>query len=307
MISFFNLIRYKNLIIIGGTQLLFKYFLINAFFRDTALLDWQFFILVFATVCIAAAGYVINDIQDIEIDKINKPKKRIVENNISEKPANYIYIILNITGVLIGFYISNTIEKTSFAILFVLISGALYFYATTLKKYILISNIIVSFLVAISILIIGIFDVLPIKTETNTFLVNYFFKMLLLYAIFAFFINLLREIIKDIQDINGDHKNDILTLPILIGKQRSSKLVAILSLFVAIALSYFIYTYLAAYQIVIMYFIFVLLAPILYVTFLCWEAKKKKEFIKLSMLLKIIMVVGVLSIIPIHYYILKGF
>lgn len=306
MLHFLNLIRYKNLIIIAGTQLLFKYFLIDVFFRETALSYGQFALLIIATLCIAAAGYIINDIQDIEIDKINKPEQLIIDKHISEKRANYFYIALNFIGVLSGFYISSAIDRSGFAVLFVLISGLLYLYATSLKQYLIISNVVVSLLVSISILIIGLFDVLPIMTETNEFLVKYHFKILLIYTGFAFYINLLREIIKDIQDVDGDYANKIKTLPIVLGKQRTVKIISIMSLFTAVAVFYFMYTYLSDYQVIVLYLLLGVIAPVIYFSFVAWEAKKKKGFSKLSILLKLIMILGVLSIIPIHYYALKG-
>lgn len=302
-----NLIRYKNLLIIAGTQFLFKYFLIDTFFKETALPDWQFILLVLATVCIAAAGNIINDIQDIEIDKINKPKKLIVGKHISEKTANSLYIILNIIGVIIGFYIANSIGKSGFAVIFVLISGLLYYYATTLKRYLIISNIMISTLVSLSILIIGLFDVLPMMNNTNEFLVKYQFKILLIYAAFAFFMTLLREIIKDIQDVDGDHANGINTLPIAIGKQRTARLIAVLGISVCFAVFYFVYIHLHSYTILVAYFLLGVIAPMLYLSFISWDAKKKKVVSFISVLLKIIMIIGVLSIIPIHYYVLKGF
>ncbi|NAS29983.1 prenyltransferase [Flavobacteriaceae bacterium R38] len=307
MLHFLNLIRYKNLMIIAGTQLLFKFFLIDTFFKETALSDGQFILLIIATLCIAAAGYIINDIQDVEIDKINKPEQLIINQHISEKRANNFYLIFNFIGVLLGFYISNIIGKTGFAVVFVLISGLLYLYATSLKQYLIISNIVVAILVSISILIIGLFDVLPIMTTTNEFLVKYHFKILLIYTGFAFYTNLLREVIKDIQDIDGDYTNKMKTLPIVLGKQRTIKLISVLSLFIAVAVFYYMYSYLSDYQVIVFYMLGLIIAPVIYFSFLAWEAEKKKDFSKLSILLKLIMILGVLSIIPIHFYALKGF
>jgi len=203
MLYFLNLIRYKNLFIIALTQLLFKYFLIDAFFTETALTYWQFILLVASTLFIAAGGYIINDIQDIVIDKINKPKKGVVGTHISQKTAYYIYIGCTFIGVFVGFYLANAIERSGFSVLFVLTAGLLYYYAISLKRYLLLGNIIISFFTALSILLIGLFDVLPILTEVNIFLVKYVFNILLIYSSFAFYTNLLREIIKDIEDIDG--------------------------------------------------------------------------------------------------------
>ena len=116
--SFLNLIRYQNLIIIAAMQVFVKYGLFEALEVQLALNNFQFSLLVIATVCIAAAGNVINDIYDVEIDQVNKPSKVIVGKKISEKNSNYIFIVLNVVGVGAGFYLSNTINKPAFATLF---------------------------------------------------------------------------------------------------------------------------------------------------------------------------------------------
>lgn len=119
MIHFLNLIRWKNLLMIALVQYLIKYALLLPFFEShsviTTLKPLGFFILVMATIFIAAGGYVINDIYDIETDKVNKPDKTIVGKHISEKNALYLFIILNVIGVGLGFYLSNGIDKSGFS------------------------------------------------------------------------------------------------------------------------------------------------------------------------------------------------
>ena len=307
MLGFLKLIRYKNLLIIAGTQLLFNFFLNNGFFKQTALSGIDFFFLIFATICIAAGGNIINDICDVEIDKINKPEKLIVGTVISEKTANKLYIIITILGVAAGFYVSNSIGKATFGVFFILTSALLYFYATTLKKYFLWGNILISVLVGFSVFIIGIFDIIPIKSHENIFIFKIYFKTILFYTTLAFFINLLREIVKDIQDTDGDYNNNIVSLSIVLGKERSSKIIAILSLTGAICLFVFIYSVFHSYIFLILYFIIFVISLMFYLSYVSWYAKKDSEFSKMSNLLKIIMITGVLSVIPFHYLILKGF
>src|SRR6056297_1863155 len=107
MIHFFKLIRWKNLILIALVQYLVKYALLLPFYESyqvtTTLSTLAFTLLVIATVCIAAGGYIINDIYDIETDKVNKPDKVIINKHISEKNALNLFIILNIIGVGLGF------------------------------------------------------------------------------------------------------------------------------------------------------------------------------------------------------------
>ena len=107
MIHFLNLIRWKNLLMIALVQILIKYALLLPFYEShgviTTLSPLAFFLLVIATVCIAAGGYVINDIYDVEADKINKPSKVIINTHITEKIALRLFIILNVIVVGIGF------------------------------------------------------------------------------------------------------------------------------------------------------------------------------------------------------------
>jgi len=118
MIHFLNLIRWKNLVMIALVQILIKYALLLPFYESHGVIitlsPWAFFLLVVATLCIAAGGYVINDIYDIETDKVNKPERVIVNKFISEKVALRLFIILNVIGVGLGYYLSNGIGKSGF-------------------------------------------------------------------------------------------------------------------------------------------------------------------------------------------------
>ncbi len=191
---YLKLFRWKNLLIIASVQILIKYALFEPFKIDVTLNWFGFSLLVISTICIAAAGYIINDIYDVETDLVNRPEKVIVGKSVSEKTANNLFILFNIVGVLIGFYLSHLIEKSSFFALFVLISALLYIYASYLKRTLLIGNFVISLLVAFTIIIVGIFDLLPavnVENQTNQITM---FKVLLDYALFAFIINLVREI-----------------------------------------------------------------------------------------------------------------
>jgi len=271
--------------------------LFSSFGVSIALTLFEFMLLVLATICIAAAGNVINDVYDVETDLINKPHKVIVGKSISEKSALNLFIILNIIGVGIGFYLSNSIGRSGFTALFIIISVLLYIYATYLKQTVLIGNIIISVLVAMSIIIVGLFDLLPAITPQNQLTQLAIFKIVFNYAVFAFMINLLREIIKDIEDIEGDSKTEIKTLPVVIGKKRATILVFILSLIPLFAVTYYVVTYLYKQQIAVVYFLVFIIAPLLYFTIKSISAKSNRELHQLSNILKGVMLFGVLSLL----------
>lgn len=263
--------------------------------------DWQFILLVLSTVLIAAAGYVINNIFDQETDNYNKPKDVIVGKNISEKNAYYSYVALNVTGVAIGFYLSNVIGKPGFASLFILIAATLYFYATSLKQMLLIGNIIVALLLSFSVLIIGVFNLYPIVNIENQSILANLFSILIDYSVFAFMINFIREIVKDIEDISGDYNQGMNTLPIFIGKQKTTKIVFVLSFIPLFSILYYIKIYLFPLVYVCIYMIVFVVAPLLFFMVKIWTAESQKQFHNLSTLLKWILFFGILSILIISW------
>lgn len=297
MLHFLNLIRWKNLLIIAFVQILIKYALFEPFNIDITLNWFGFSLLVISTICIAAAGYIINDIYDVETDLVNRPEKVIVGNSVSEKTANNLFILFNIVGVLIGFYLSHLIEKSSFFALFVLISALLYIYASYLKRTLLIGNIVVSLLVAFTIIIVGIFDLIPaVNAENQTNQIT-MFKVLLDYALFAFVINLVREMIKDIEDVDGDHKSGMKTLPIVIGRDRARNVAFIISLVPILGLIYYLSNFLYQHTILVIYFLLFIGGPLIFVTIKIFQAKSKKDYKVISNILKLILLFGMLSML----------
>jgi 4-hydroxybenzoate polyprenyltransferase len=297
--KFLKLIRYKNLLMLAFMQLLFRFDFLKLQHIPLALNNWQYALLVLSTALIAAAGYVINDIFDQETDNINKPNKVIVGKSISENNAYSIYAALNITGVCIGFYLSNVIMKPSFATVFILIAATLYIYATSLKQMAVVGNIIVALTLSLSVIIIGVFDIYPATNSANQPLMANLFSVLVDYTVFAFMINLIREMIKDIEDIKGDEEQVMRTLPIIIGSSKTTKLIFAMSFVPIIALFYYVNNYFVSNNLFIATgytFIFVL-GPLFYCTIKIWSAKTKEDFHGISSLLKWILFFGILSII----------
>ncbi|MDO5968212.1 geranylgeranylglycerol-phosphate geranylgeranyltransferase [Flavivirga aquimarina] len=295
--NFLNLIRWKNLLMIALVQLLIKYAFLEPFGAQISLSPLGITLLILATIFIAAAGNIINDIYDVETDAINKPDKLIVGKSISEKTAYNLFIAFNVMGVGIGFYISYLVGKNPFFSIFVVISALLYVYATYLKQLFLIGNIIISVLVALSIVIVGVFELLPSITPNNQSLQLFFFKIIFDYAIFAFIINLLREITKDIEDIDGDHKAGMKTLPIVIGRERATKILFVLSLVPLFLIAYYTIDSLYKNQMAVIYFLLFIIGPLLYISIKIAGAKTKKDYHHISNMLKLVMLFGMLSLL----------
>jgi 4-hydroxybenzoate polyprenyltransferase len=295
--SFLKLIRYQNLLLLIFMQMLFRYGFLNFQDLTLALSDLQFGILVLSTVFIAAAGYIINDIFDQETDYINE-KKVLIGTTICEGTAYNLYIFFNVLGVGGGFYLSNVIEKPGFALLFILISGVLYLYASSLKQSLLIGNFIVAILTAISVIIIGLYDLFPIITPDNRVYLGILFKILLDYALFAFLINFIREIVKDLEDVNGDYNLGMNTLPIVLGIARTSKIVLVITIFITLYLLFYIYEYYFNNNLFIstLYMIITVIAPLIFFCLKIVGAKNKSDFKMLSNILKLVLFFGIASV-----------
>lgn len=302
---FLRLIRYQNLLLLALMQLIFHYgFLqkqIGGLAPELALNDWQFLLLVLSTVCIAGGGYLINDVFDKNMDKINKPERVIIDKHITEAAAYNFYIVLNVIGVGIGFYLSNFIGKPSFSTIFILIAATLYLYAMNLKKSLLAGNVLIAAMLAISVLIVGVFDLLPIITPENQHSLGNLFKIIIDYAVFAFLINLIREIIKDMEDIEGDLDNGSKSLPIVIGIKKTKIALSVLLILSILLLGWYSYTYFFENDlyIVLIYVLALVLTPLVYIVVRLWEANQKKDFTHLSLVLKAIILFGILSLLVI--------
>jgi 4-hydroxybenzoate polyprenyltransferase len=299
--NYLKLIRYQNLLMLALMQLIFRYGFLELQNIPLALADWQYILLVLATMSIAAGGYVINNIFDVETDTENKPENVIVGKFISETKAYNLYIGFTVIGVAIGFYLSNVISKPSFASIFIIIAATLYFYATSLKQGLLIGNFIVALLLSFSVIIIGIFDLYPVTFEENRAFMGLLFSILLDYAIFAFIINFIREIVKDLQDVEGDSNQGMNTLPIAFGTKNTTKLVFGLSFIPVILILNYINTNLFSSGLLYgtLFGLVFILAPLLYFATKIWSANNQKDFHHLSTVLKWILFFGILSIVVI--------
>ncbi len=282
-------------------QLVFRYLFLTKSYIYLALTDFNYALLIISTICIAAGGYVINNIMDQDTDEIAKPQNRVVGVSISETVAYNWYIGLTIIGVGIGFYLSNVIYKPTFASMFILVATLLYVYATNLKQIPVLGNIIVAFLLSISIVIIALFDVFPATDSENKIRMGEVFGILIDYAIFAFIINLIREIIKDLEDIDGDYQTGINTLPIAIGINKTKIIVSFLTVIAVVILAYYVKTYLFELDYVVYYALALIIGPLLYFGVRLQTAKEKKEFHHLSLVLKLILFFGIISIAVIVY------
>jgi 4-hydroxybenzoate polyprenyltransferase len=294
--KYLQLIRWKNLTMIAYIFVLIKYFFLNTLNIPSFLNDFQFALFTLSIILISAAGYVVNDIYDVGIDKINKPEKLVVSKSISKDKAFNIYTGLNLAGLAIGFYLSYLIDHINFAFVYVASSLLLYQYAISLKKMFLVGNLVISLLAGVSIFIIVLYDLLPAIDNENGELIYQAFKIISVYSIFAFVMTLIREIVKDIEDLEGDRKFGVKSLALEIGIDTAKKTVSIISLLPLIAIFYYALNFLSMQTYSLIYIFIFIELPLLYFAIKINLAKEKSDFKKMSTLLKAIMFTGISSI-----------
>jgi len=298
-VSFFQLIRWKNLLMIASIQLLFKYVYFPVFIIDNTLDQFHFLILVLATISIAAAGNIINDIYDVEADLINKPQKMLVTKAISKKQAYYFYYTFNLLGILLGLYISYHVNRTSFVATFIGTALLLNVYSASLKKKPIIGNMVVSLLISLSILIVGFFDLIPAITDQNGLNQYFAFRGLVDYAVFAFMLNFLRELVKDVEDVEGDLFLNMQTLPILIGRKKAKYTIFAIAFIPLIIITYYSFANFSKVPFVLVYMLVIVQLPFLHFMHKLLYSETKEHYRYLSRLLKLIMLLGMLSIVVI--------
>lgn len=270
IVSFARLTRIWNLLIIALAQYLTAGFLIDF----STILDPKLFILSVSTVMIAAGGYIINDYYDIKIDLINKPERVVIGKSITRRYAILFHTLLSFGGVVLGFILSWKIAAVNFAC-----ATVLWWYSNRLKRQPFVGNFVVALLTGIAI-----------------WLVDSLYKtghmLIICYAIFAFFITLIREIIKDMEDLKGDETFGCQTLPIVLGIRKTKYIIyGILALFLlTVMMINFFIEYLP-----VQFFLLFLFVPMLWFVVRLISADTKKDFTWLSGFCKIILLLGILS------------
>jgi len=311
--DFLRLIRLPNLIIVALTMIMMRYAIIRPILnalpvelqdmpllitRMSLQLRWyDFMILLLSTVLIAAGGYVINDYFDIRTDLINRGSV-IVGNTVTRRKAMMYHNVFNFMGVAGGIYVSARIGNMWLGVLFLLVSGLLYFYSATYKRQFLIGNIIVAFLTALVPFLVVIFDALPVYRHFSVTTVAFPGVSLLFYwvggfSLFAFLTTLIREIIKDMEDYEGDKAFERKTLPVISGIL-TSKIVVISLSMITLALLYIVWFLYLTDFITLGYITILIFIPYIWVMIKVITGRSRKDFEIASRLVKFTMLSGIL-------------
>jgi 4-hydroxybenzoate polyprenyltransferase len=312
LVAFFQLIRWPNLFFIALTQALFYYFILLPSFIQIGpkaylniLEPRLFWLLSLSSVLIAAAGYIINDYFDLNIDRVNKPDRMVVERLIKRRWTIVWHWILSVFGLLIGFYISWKLRNPLIIISHLVCVTLLWFYSTTFKRKLLFGNIIVSLLTAWVILVLYLCEFRFHRFVDPVYhsLLARVYKYAILYASFAFVISLVREAIKDMEDIEGDAQAGCKTMPIVWGLNASKIFVAtwIIVLIAALVVVQF-YVLQFRWWWTIVYTFLLIVGPLVQLLSRLRTAITSPDFHQLSRLVKMIMLTGILSMVFFKLY-----
>ena len=306
------MIRLPNLIFIVVTQFLFYGCIIlpllEPLHAPIAIDEPGFILLSFASVLVAAAGYIINDYFDINIDQVNKPQKNVVDIIVSRRWAMLWHFVLSSIGILLSFYVS---WRTGLWYIVLANTGCVFLlfgYSVSLKKKLLAGNILISLLTAWVILILCFSEIRLFKDPSlipseialaKQKIVRFGF----LYASFAFILSLIREAIKDMEDIEGDARYGSHSMPIAWGI-RATKIYVAVWMIVLLALLVTVQVYILQFQWwwPVIYSVLLIILPLLYVFYKLFKAITPQQFHHLSSITKLVMLTGILSMIFFYFY-----
>jgi 4-hydroxybenzoate polyprenyltransferase len=311
IIAFLRLVRSLNLFFIVLTQALFYYCVLPFAFRTLPapprliLQPELFWLLCLASLLIAAAGYVINDYFDLNIDRVNKPQKLVVDTVIKRRWAILWHWLLSFTGIIISFYISWKLNNW---IIGLANSGCVFLlmlYSSTFKKKLLIGNLIISILTSwvILVLFLAEWNLNSRMDGTVQMALGRLFKLAVVYAGFAFIVSLVREVVKDVEDMEGDMRYDCRTMPIVWGVNVAKMFAAV---WLAVLLSAIIILQFYVLQFrwwwSILYSLLFIIVPVVWILFKLYRANIKHDFHLLSGAIKLVMLTGILSMLFFKLY-----
>jgi 4-hydroxybenzoate polyprenyltransferase len=300
--AFLRLARPLNLAIIALTQWLFWFYVIEPVYAyydlSTRMADWQVFLLIVSTVLIAAGGYVINDYYDLPIDLVNKPEKVVISRMVSDHAAFNYYLLLTGLGIFAALVTAWKLGQPTLILLPVIVASLLWFYAQEFKRSVLAGNLIVAFSTAAVIFILLLFEIDWSSTgaevlEDHT---NEILRYGTAYMVFAFLLTMLREIVKDLQDMEGDRQFECRTLPIVAGEKTARAVAMVWLVMEEILLGILCLRFLNAGNIyAAVYIIVLLMLPGLVIGARFITASGPDDYRKLSRWIKGVMFFGIIT------------
>lgn len=311
MIAFFRLIRITNLLIIALGLSLFYYLILVPVHHNilqSGLLPFttlEFVLFVLSVVCIAAAGNIINDYFDFELDKEFKPLRPLASGAFSLDFAMYAQAAFAFAGLGLGFYLGWQADNYKIGYVYIGCLLLLYVYSSVLKKVPLVGNLVVAALSAFVFLLLMIFEanfLHLLHFDYGSYAFDVLMWQVYFYSGFAFLTSLVRELVKDIEDVEGDSAHGITTLPVQFGNTVGKAVATLVWLVQIVAAGFFVKLFWEGGKTnSSLYLAVLIMVPGLAGLVLLWRAKQAKDYSRLSWVLKIIMLLGILSI-PAFYF-----
>ena len=314
--SILLLVRFPNLLIIAATQYAMRYLIMEPLLPtsnfELQFGDLQFFLLVLSTIFIAAAGYIINDYFDTRADLINKPARVVVGVEIGRRVAMILHTMLNVIGVGIGIYLAFYIDLPALSLVFILATGLLWFYSTNYKRQFLVGNLSVAFLTGLVPLLAVLFEIPLLNRAYGAEMLqhdanfNYILAWVGGFSFFAFITTLIRELIKDAEDFEGDAAYGMKTLPIVLGTTWTRVIVlgmigVTIFMLLFLLLKYIFFSVTPADYLSLGYFVLFLLIPLVVLAIQVILARTKRDYHRASTMIKLIMLTGVLYSFLVFY------
>ncbi len=304
--GFLRVIRLPNLVFMALAQSLLQFCVYHRLYEDTipAGDGWRFALLALASFFIAAAGYIINDYFDINMDEINKPDKIVVGRIMKRRWAIVWHFVFSAAGVLLTMLAVQLSKQWYLALANLFCVGLLWLYSTWFKKRLLIGNIVIAVLTAWSILIVffskfSLADAVGMGQAAH----DKFFRITMLYAGFAFILTLIREAVKDIEDMPGDEKFGCRTMPILWGVNATKVYIAVwMVALLALLIILQVYVLQFRWWWPVLYCILLIIVPLLYLFSQLFRAVATNDFHRLSTGIKLVMLTGILSMVFFYFY-----
>lgn len=309
IIAFFKLIRWPNLVFIILTQFIFFFSILpfvytNAHpgYETIKLTNTLFILLTTASVCIAAAGYIINDYFDVNIDHVNKAGKVIIGTLVKKRSAILLHAMLSLIGFVISIYVGYRLHNYYIPFFNLVAILALLFYSTTFKKKLLIGNIIISLLTSWVIVVLALAE-FRFRISSADIVWQQLIKITIIYSGFAFIISLIREVIKDMEDYRGDIRYGCTTMPIVWGFQVSKVFIAVWIIVLAVSVTAIqFYALQLGFWLPGLYSLLFIIIPLFWVLRHLYKAHTAKQFHQLSSVVKLIMLAGILSMVFFKFF-----
>ncbi len=307
--AFFRLVRWPNLIMMGIVQAAIYYVIVAKTYKiigiPSALNSFYLFVIIAITLLIAGAGYIINDYFDLRTDRINKPDKMILGKVFKRKSAFTMQIVMNIIAVLAGFFISFIAGSWRLGLIFPMLIMLLWLYSVKYKRMGIWGNLSISFLSAMVIIIVWLFEFFMLRKHPANFIavvpyLSIITKFFTMFALFAFLLTFIREIIKDAEDIKGDALTGINTFAVERGVDAAVKLAMIITGITALLIILVSCNLMMKGMFIAgIYYAVTVFLPMVWLILKLYRTTEISDFHQLSNFVKIIMIAGIIGLQPI--------